>query len=230
MENCKFLFKLVLYGLLINAMGMGKAGFINFIRTTGERILLPKPFQITMIGLDGSGKTSLLYRLKLNEFVHTAPTAAFNMERIKLTKNTRLSIWDVGGSENIRPLWRTYMRQADGLIFVVDSTDRKRIEEIKEEIIIALNSCQKERVPVLIFANKQDLNSALDPSELIDLLDLNSLSEKHPWVLQSTSAKTGEGVKDGYMALIGMIDEKRMPARNKINGSFTLTPRASEFI
>eukprot|EP00794_Sanderia_malayensis_P009312 gene9312-10294_t len=212
-------------------MGMGKTGLINFIRTTGERILLPKPFQIVMIGLDEAGKTSILYRLKLNELVPTAPTAAFNMERVKLAKNTRLSIWDVGGSENIRPLWRTYMRQADGLIFVVDSTDRKRIEEIKEELIIALESCKKERVPVLIFANKQDLDFALDPQELIDLLDLNSLSAKHPWLVQTSSAKTGDGVKDGFFQLIGMIDEKRLPQREKNSTkTFMLTTKATEFI
>lgn len=215
-------------------MGMGKAGLMNFIRTTGERILLPKPFQIAMIGLEGGGKTSILYRLKLDEFIPTAPTTAFNVERIKLAKNTRLSIWDVGGSENIRPLWRTYMRQADGLMFVVDSTDRKRIEEIKEELYLALNSCQKERVPVVICANKQDLHYALDPMDLIDLLELNNLSEKHPWVLQSTSAKTGNGVRDGYMQLIGLIDEKRIPGKEKAapvaNGPFSLTPKATEFI
>lgn len=213
-------------------MGMRKAGLISFIRTTGERILLPKPFQIAMIGLDDSGKTSLLYRLKINEFVPTAPTAAFNMERIKLGKNTRLSIWDVGGSENIRPLWRTYIRQADGLVFVVDATDRKRMEEIKEELVIAINSCQKEKVPVLIFANKQDLGYPLDPKDLIELLDLASLGEKHPWLIQPASAKTGDGVRDGFLSLIEMIDEKRATARHKAPqaGSFSLTPKASEFI
>eukprot|EP00112_Aurelia_sp_Birch-Aquarium-sp1_P023053 Seg6731.1 transcript_id=Seg6731.1/GoldUCD/mRNA.D3Y31 product="ADP-ribosylation factor-like protein 4A" protein_id=Seg6731.1/GoldUCD/D3Y31 len=214
-------------------MGMGKAGLMNFIRATGERILLPKPFQITMIGLDDSGKTSILYRLKMNEFVPTAPTAAFNMERIKLAKNTRLSIWDVGGRENIRPLWRSYMRQADGIVFVVDSTDRKRIEEIREELCLALNACRKERVPVLIFANKQDLHYAMDPIDMIEILDLSSLKDKHPWVLQPSSAKTGEGVKDGYMALLGMIDEKRAtPKETKVvsTASFPLTPTASEFI
>lgn len=211
---------------------MGKAGLLNFIRTTGEKILLPKPFQITMIGLNDSGKTSILYRLKINEFVPTAPTSAFNMERIKLAKNTRLSIWDVGGGENIRPLWRTYMRQADGIVFVVDSTDRKRIEEIKEELSFALNSCLKERVPVLIFANKQDLHYAMDPTDLTELLDLKELKEKNPWFLQPASAKTGDGIKEGYTALIRMIDEKRFPTKDKSSsaGSFTFTPKATEFI
>ena len=211
---------------------MGKAGLINFIRTTGEKILLPKPFQIAMIGLNDSGKTAVLYRLKINEFVPTAPTSAFNMERIKLAKNTRLAIWDVGGSENIRPLWRTYMRQADGIVFVVDSTDRKRMEEIKEELSLALNSCLKERVPVLILANKQDLHYAMDPTDMIELLELKELKDKNPWIIQSASAKTGDGIKEGYTALVGMIDEKRFGTKEKATSadSFSLKPKASEFI
>ena len=211
---------------------MGKAGLINFIRTTGEKILLPRPFQIAMIGLDDSGKTSILYRLKINEFVPTAPTSAFNMERIKLTKSTRLAIWDVGGGENIRPLWRTYMRQADGIVFVVDSTDRRRIEEIREELSLALNSCLKERVPVLIFANKQDLHYAMDPMDMIQQLELKNLKDKNPWVMQAASAKTGDGIKEGYVALIGMIDEKRFAAKTKStsDGSFSLTTKATDFI
>ena len=211
---------------------MGKAGLINFIRTTGEKILLPKPFQIAMIGLDDSGKTSILYRLKINEFVPTAPTSAFNMERIKLAKNTRLAIWDVGGSENIRPLWRTYMRQADGIIFVVDSTDRRRVEEIKEELTTALKCCLKERVPVLIFANKQDLHYAMDPMDIVELLELKDLEVKNPWIMQPASAKTGDGIKEGYTALIGMIDEKRFAGKTKSasDTTFSLTTKATEFI
>ncbi|XP_065066085.1 uncharacterized protein LOC135691998 [Rhopilema esculentum] len=213
-------------------MGMGKAGLLNFIRTTGEKILLPKPFQIAMIGLDSSGKTSILYRLKMNEFVPTAPTAAFNMERVKLAKNTRLAIWDVGGSENIRPLWRTYMRQADGIVFVVDSTDRKRIEEMREELCLALNACLKERVPVLIFANKQDSHFAVDPADLTEILELKNLKEKNPWILQASSAKTGDGVKEGYVRLVALIDERRAVPKEKAStaGSFSPTPKASEFI
>lgn len=213
-------------------MGMGKTGLLSYIRTTGEKILLPKPFQITMIGLDDSGKTSILYRLKINEFIPTTPTSAFNMERIKLAKNSRLSIWDVGGGENIRPLWRTYMRQADGIVFVIDSTDRKRMEEIKEELPLALHSCLKDRVPVLVFANKQDLHYAMDPAEITELLQLNELKKRNPWVLQAASAKTGDGIKEGYTALIKMIDEKRFATKEKEStpANFTLTPTASEFI
>jgi len=155
------------------------------------------------------------------------------MERIKLTKNTRLAIWDVGGSENIRPLWRTYLRQADGIVFVVDSTDRRRMDEIKEELLLALSSCLKERVPVLIFANKQDLHYSMDPLDIIEQLELDTLKEKNPWVMQAASAKTGDGIKEGYTALISMIDEKRFVAKAKSASdvhSFSLTTKATEFI
>ena len=84
---------------------------------------------ITMIpvGLDAAGKTTILYKLKLGEIVTTIPTIGFNVETVEY-KNISFTVWDVGGQDKIRPLWRHYFQNTQGLIFVVDSNDRERID------------------------------------------------------------------------------------------------------
>ncbi|NXT75778.1 ARL4C protein, partial [Zapornia atra] len=76
----------------------------------------------------------VLYRLKFNEFVNTVPTIGFNTEKIRLSNGTAKGIschfWDVGGQEKLRPLWKSYSRCTDGIIYVVDSVDGDRLEEV----------------------------------------------------------------------------------------------------
>lgn len=128
---------------------------------------------IVVIGLDSAGKTSLLYRLKLQEFVETIPTKGFNMERIKMsmgnskTNATAFQVWDVGGQEKLRPLWKSYTRRTDGLVFVVDAAELERMEEAKVEFHRITRLAENQGVPVLVLANKQDLDGALSASEVI---------------------------------------------------------------
>jgi len=85
-----------------------------------------------MLGLDAAGKTTILYKLKLGEVVTTVPTIGFNIETVEY-KNFKLTVWDVGGC-NIRKLWRPYYENTEGLIFVVDSSDKDRIGDANEEL------------------------------------------------------------------------------------------------
>lgn len=73
-----------------------------------------------MLGLDAAGKTTILYKLKLNQSVTTIPTVGFNVETVTY-KNVKFNVWDVGGQDKIRPLWRHYYTGTQGLVFVVDS-------------------------------------------------------------------------------------------------------------
>ena len=84
-----------------------------------------------MLGLDAAGKTTTLYKLKLNETVNTIPTIGFNVENVTY-KNLEFNCWDLGGQTVLRPLWRHYYENCQGLIFVVDSHDRERMEEATE--------------------------------------------------------------------------------------------------
>ena len=127
---------------------------------------------VVVIGLDSAGKTSLLYRLKLREFVETIPTKGFNMERIKVSMGnskaggTTFQVWDVGGQEKLRPLWKSYTRRTDGLVFVVDAAEPERLEEAKVELHRISRSPENQGVPVLVLANKQDRDGALSALEV----------------------------------------------------------------
>lgn len=90
-------------------------------------------FFLISVGLDAAGKTTILYKLKLGEVVTTIPTIGFNVESVEY-KNICFTVWDVGGQDKIRPLWRHYFQNTQGLIFVVDSNDRDRITEAEKEL------------------------------------------------------------------------------------------------
>ncbi|XP_010547988.1 PREDICTED: probable ADP-ribosylation factor At2g15310 [Tarenaya hassleriana] len=157
---------------------------------------LPKcKFRILMVGLDGSGKTTILYKLKLGDVVTTVPTIGFNFETVEY-KGINFTVWDIGGQEKIRNLWRHYFQNAQGLIFVVDSTDRGRIPEARNELHRVLSDKELEHACVLILANKQDSRSALPVAEVANKLGLHGLSKRR-WFIQGTSAITGQGLYDG---------------------------------
>lgn len=90
-------------------------------------------FLFLSVGLDAAGKTTILYKLKLGEIVTTIPTIGFNVETVEY-KNISFTVWDVGGQDKIRKLWRHYYQNTQGLIFVVDSSDTKRLAEAEQEL------------------------------------------------------------------------------------------------
>merc|ERR1711977_761697 len=144
-----------------------------------------KDCRILMVGLDAAGKTTILYKLKLGEIVTTIPTIGFNVETVEY-KNISFTVWDVGGQDKIRPLWRHYYQNTQGLIFVVDSSDRERIQESHDELHKMLNEDELRDAIVLVFANKQDLPNALSVTELTEKLGLNQLRRK--WYVQAACA------------------------------------------
>jgi len=89
--------------------------------------------RLCMVGLDAAGKTTILYKLKLGEVVTTIPTIGFNVEAIEYG-NLTLTVWDIGGQDKIRPLWRHYYSDTQGVIFVVDANDTERFGMAKDEL------------------------------------------------------------------------------------------------
>ncbi|EEB18632.1 ADP-ribosylation factor, putative [Pediculus humanus corporis] len=167
-----------------------------------------KEMRILMVGLDAAGKTTILYKLKLGEIVTTIPTigisniwyfyycfTGFNVETVEY-KNISFTVWDVGGQDKIRPLWRHYFQNTQGLIFVVDSNDRERIGEAREELMRMLAEDELRDAVLLIFANKQDLPNAMNAAEITDKLGLHSLRNRN-WYIQATCATSGDGLYEG---------------------------------
>ncbi|XP_064606876.1 ADP-ribosylation factor 4 [Liolophura sinensis] len=159
------------------------------------RLFSKKQMRILMVGLDAAGKTTILYKLKLGEIVTTIPTIGFNVETVEY-KNINFTVWDVGGQDKIRPLWRHYFQNTQGLIFVVDSNDRERIVEAKEELMKMLSEDELRDAALLVFANKQDLPNAMPAAELTEKLALNQLRNKS-WYIQATCATQGTGLYEG---------------------------------
>jgi len=153
-----------------------------------------KDMRILMVGLDAAGKTTILYKLKLGEIVTTIPTIGFNVETVEY-KNINFTVWDVGGQDKIRPLWRHYFQNTQGLIFVVDSNDRERVKEARAELEKMLSEDELRDAALLVFANKQDLPNAMSVAELTDKLGLHSLKRK--WFIQAACATTGDGLYEG---------------------------------
>ncbi|XP_006889599.1 PREDICTED: ADP-ribosylation factor 1-like isoform X2 [Elephantulus edwardii] len=148
----------------------------NILANLFKGLFGKKEMRILMAGLDAAGKTTILYKLKLGEIVTTIPTIGFNVETVEY-KNISFTVWDVGGQDKIRPLWRHYFQNTQGLIFVVDSNDRKRVNEAREELMRMLA--------------EDELRNAIT-----DKLGLHSLRHRN-WYIQATCATSGDGLYEG---------------------------------
>ncbi|XP_008796507.2 ADP-ribosylation factor 1-like [Phoenix dactylifera] len=181
------------------AMGLAISRMVRMLFAKRE-------MRILMVGLDAAGKTTILYKLKLGEVITTIPTIGFNVETVEY-KNVSFTVWDVGGQDKIRPLWRHYFQNTQGLIFVVDSNDKERILEARDELHRMLGEDELQGATLLVFANKQDLPNAMSVSEITDKLGLHALRQRR-WYIQSACATTGEGLYEGLDWLSSNISDK----------------------
>merc|ERR1711935_628486 len=172
-----------------------------------SRLFAKKQMRILMVGLDAAGKMGILYKLKLGEVVTTIPTIGFNVETVEY-KNLSFTVWDVGGQDKIRPLWRHYYTGTNGLIYVVDSNDRDRIEDAREELTKMINEDEMRDAVVLVFANKQDLPNAMTAAEITEKLGLHNLRNRQ-WFIQSACATTGDGLYEGLDWLSRTLSGKK---------------------
>jgi len=133
---------------------------------------------ITMIGLQNAGKTSLLRVLAGGEFtLDSIPTVGFNMKRVQKGHVT-LKCWDLGGQPRFRSMWERYCRGVNAIVFIVDSADTEALPVAKEELHALLEKPVLEGIPLLVLGNKSDLEEKLSVDELIEALDLKSISHR----------------------------------------------------
>jgi small GTP-binding protein len=157
----------------------------------------PIDARLMMVGLDNAGKTTILRRLKFAETAETVPTIGFNVETVQYG-SLSMTVWDIGGQEQIRKLWRHYYSGTQAVIFVVDSADSARSGDARDELHNLMSAFELRGVPLLVFANKKDLQGAMTQRELVDALQLRSVAEhEHEWRVQVTCATSGEGLYEG---------------------------------
>lgn len=156
-----------------------------------------RELRILLLGLDNAGKTTLLNHLANEaDVTETTPTKGFNVKTVR-SQGFQLNLWDIGGQRKIRAYWRNYYENTDVVIFVIDSSDKKRFEEAKDVLEDLLEEEKLNNAPLLILANKQDLRHSAKAHEVCDALGLDSLCREKKWHIQGCSASNGEGVEDG---------------------------------
>lgn len=162
--------------------------------------------RVLMVGLDAAGKTTILYKLKLGETVSSIPTIGFNVEEV-VFKNVTMTVWDIGGQDRIRKLWKHYYPATDAIIYVVDSNDPERLDESRKELEDMLRYEELDKASLLVYANKQDLPNARSLSQVAEALQLTKMHRK--WHLQGTSAVNGTGLYEGLNWLDEELKRKR---------------------
>ena len=142
---------------------------------------------------------TILYHLKTPESeepVRTIPTIGFNVETLSY-KNIKFQVWDLGGQTSIRPYWRCYFPNTDAIIFVVDCADPDRMIVAREELQMMLGEDELANAILLIFANKQDVEGAMDVAEVTKALGLTTLKRRQ-WSIVPTVALSGDGLFEGF--------------------------------
>lgn len=178
-------------------------GLISYFKS----FLGGREMRILILGLDGAGKTTILYRLQVGEVVATIPTIGFNVEQV-IYKNIKFQVWDLGGQTSIRPYWRCYYSNTDAIIYVVDSADKERIGLSKDELMYMLREEELRNAVLLILANKQDIDGCMTLSEIHQVLGLDSLKNR-TFQLFRTSAKKGEGLNEAMDWLSNALQARK---------------------
>jgi small GTP-binding protein len=164
-------------------------------------------FKITIIGLDNAGKTTALYRLLEGVVVNTQPTVGSNVETIE-RRNVRLQCWDLAGQTAFRQGWTTFFNGTDALLFVVDSGDRGRIREARNELFRVLADESTARCCILVLANKQDLPNCMSLTEVMENLQLSEIKD-HEWSILPSCSLTGQGLEAAIDWLVLRLDSAK---------------------
>ncbi|EFJ45157.1 small Arf-related GTPase [Volvox carteri f. nagariensis] len=178
-------------------------GLLTIIKKVKQK---EKEMRILMVGLDNAGKTTIVKRLNGEDITTISPTLGFNIKTMTF-KGYKLNIWDIGGQKTLRPYWRNYYEKTDALIWVVDSADLARLNDCREELHNLLKEERLFGASLLIFANKQDIPSALSVVELEKALDIASITKRHCRVV-ACSAVDGTGLLEGFDFVVNDISAR----------------------
>ncbi|ORY82926.1 ADP-ribosylation factor family-domain-containing protein [Leucosporidium creatinivorum] len=162
---------------------------LNWLRS----LLWNKQADIALIGLQNSGKTSLVNVLAAGEFSSSMiPTVGFNLR--KVTKgNVTFKLWDIGGQPRFRSMWERYCRGVNAIGYIVDSADKDSFPAAKAELHALLEKPELHGIPVLVLGNKNDLDNHAKVDELIAALGLASITNREV-SCYSVSAKSQRNI------------------------------------
>ncbi|KAK6539992.1 ADP-ribosylation factor-like protein 2 [Orbilia ellipsospora] len=157
--------------------------------------LKDKEMRVLMLGLDNAGKTTIVKQVMKEDVNTVSPTLGFIIKTIEY-QGYKLNIWDVGGQKTLRSYWRNYFEKTDALIWVVDATDRFRLDDCKEELHGLLLEERLMGASLLVFVNKTDVKGCMSTDEIKEGLKLDEIVT-HKWTILRCSAMTGENLDEG---------------------------------
>jgi len=150
--------------------------FVDSVLNWFRSLFWKQEMELTLVGLQNSGKTTLVNVLANGQFQEDMiPTVGFNMK--KITKgNVTIKLWDIGGQPRFRSMWERYCRGVNSIVFVVDAADPEKFETASKELHELLNKPPLAGIPLLVLANKNDLPDAASSDDIIQKLDLKSVT------------------------------------------------------
>ncbi|KAF5572625.1 ADP-ribosylation factor [Fusarium pseudoanthophilum] len=164
---------------------------------TVSQLWAPPPITVGLIGLRSAGKTAIVHKLSGN-----SDPVIPSIETVEITPvtqgNQEFKLFDYAENPHWRPCWRSFMSRLQAVVFVIDSTDRDALPEVKMELAGLLKEDMLEQQPFLVLANKQDDAKAMSVTKMIEYLDIQQyLGKPSKCRVQPTSALTGEGLTAG---------------------------------
>ena len=166
--------------------------------------------KILFLGLDNAGKTSIIQRLTNKSPHTTTPTRGYQVSQLDF-QDIDLIVWDIGGQQSLRSHWSDYYKNVDGIVWVIDSTDKRRMFETGLELAALLKEEKLAGIPLLIFANKQDLATKMEVGDIATELELHMIKDRN-FQIQECSAIYETGLSDGIHWMIDAI--KNPPKKN----------------
>ncbi|OQO05825.1 hypothetical protein B0A48_09920 [Cryoendolithus antarcticus] len=160
------------------------------LSTLRKARLKDKEMRILMLGLDNAGKTTIVKRIMNEDVNSVSPTLGFIIKTIDFDGyKLNISPGDVGGQKTLRTYWKNYFEKTDTLIWVVDATDRERLEDCRQELFGLLQQERLMGASLLVFKNKSDVSSSMTEDELRKGLRLDDI-HTHKWKIMTCSAIT----------------------------------------
>jgi Arf/Sar family protein len=138
-----------------------------------------------LLGLENSGKTTLLNILASGEVVQTAPTIGLNVKSFR-KGGVNMKAWDIGGQQKFRDEWGRYTRGCDVIVFMVDASDKKKIDTARYELHRLLENPELSKVPLLVLGNKVDNEPHMSHDTVIQALNLDYITE-NKWTMINIS-------------------------------------------
>ena len=166
-----------------------------------------KEMRVLILGLDNAGKSTILRQIMGKDITEICPTVGFNIETLEF-EGFKLNLWDVGGQKSLRSYWRNYFEATDGLIWVVDTSDKRRMIDCKNELHSLLQEERLMGASLLVFANKIDLPNCSPWEEVEKQLQLSKMNDSHHWTVKPCSAFTGENLIEGIRWLVSDISQR----------------------